>query len=134
MIDPDTNAISRVEVPSDYITPMPVVSRGEVWISLDPGFARLDPSTVDFPEPAVSLPARFSDCCGFLEADDRGLWFMSLGPQSGTERQLNVFDPATGDVTELLVVEEGTPVAMAVAPDSIWILNYEGSVTHVELG
>jgi hypothetical protein len=134
VIDPVTNAVSRVEVPSDYITPMPVITRGQVWISLDPGFARLDPPTVDFPEPAVSLPARFSDCCGFVEADDRGIWFLSLEPPTGADRQLNLFDPATGDVAELIVLEEGAPVAMAVASDSVWILNYEGTLTHVALG
>jgi Tol biopolymer transport system component len=132
VIDPATSAVSRVEVPGDYITPMPLVSRGEVWISLDPGFARLDPLAVDF-EHAVSLPSRFSDCCGFLEADDRGIWFLSLAA-NGTDRQLNVFDPSSGTPTELVVLEEGAPVAMAIAPDSIWILNYEGTLTHVALG
>lgn len=134
VIDPATNAVSRVEVPGDDITPMPVISHSQVWISLDPGFARLDPLTVDFPEPPVTLPARFSDCCGFVEADDRGVWFLSLEPRTGTDRQLNLFDPATGDVAELVVLEEGAPVAMAVAPDSVWILSYEGTLTHVALG
>lgn len=133
VIDPATNAISRAEVPSDYITPMPVISRGQVWVSLDPGFARLDPLAVGFTEPTVSLPARFSDCCGFVEADDRGIWFLSLA-QNGTDRQLNVFDPDTGDVTDLVALADGAPVAMAVAPDSVWILNYEGTLTHVALG
>ena len=134
VIDAATNAVSRARIPSEYMTPMPVISRGQVWISLDPGFARLDPITVEFPEPAVSLPARFSDCCGFLEADDRGIWFLSLDPRTGTDRQLNVFDPKTGDVTDLVALADGSPVAMAIAPDSVWILNYEGTLTHVGLG
>jgi streptogramin lyase len=133
VIDPATNDISRVEVPGDYITPMPVVARGDVWISLDPGFTRLDPVAVAFPDPAVPLPPRFSDCCGFLEADDRGVWFLSLDPESGTDRQLNVFDPTTGEVHELAMLDDGTPVAMAIAPDAVWVLNYEGTLTHVAL-
>jgi Tol biopolymer transport system component len=133
VIDPTTDAVSRAEVPSDYITPMPVVSRGQVWVSLDPGFARLDPLAVGFAEPTVPLPARFSDCCGFVEADDRGVWFLSLA-QNGTDRQLDVFDPETGDVTDLVPLADGSPVAMAVAPGGIWILNYEGTLTHVDLG
>ncbi|HJU57675.1 MAG TPA: hypothetical protein VJ774_02945 [Actinomycetota bacterium] len=133
VIDAATNAVSRAEVPSDYITPMPVVSQGQVWISLDPGFVRLDPLKVEFREPAVPLPARFSDCCGFVEADDRGIWFLSLDPRTGTDRQLNVFDPETGDVADLVTLADGSPVAMAVAPESVWILNYEGTLTHVAL-
>ena len=133
VIDPNTNAVSRVEVPGEYITPMPVITGGQVWVSLDPGFARLDARGVEFDDP-VEVPRRFSDCCGFVEADDRGIWFLSLDPQTGTDRQLNLFDAASGDVAELAVLEDGAPVAMAVAPDSVWILNYEGTLTHVALG
>jgi dipeptidyl aminopeptidase/acylaminoacyl peptidase len=131
VIHPATNRVSRAEVPGDYLTPMPVVSRREVWISLDPGFARLDPLSVAFPE-RVQLPSRFSACCGFLEADDRGIWFIDLAVNA--DRALSLFDPASGEARELIVVAEGTPVAMAVAPDSVWILNYEGTLTHVTLG
>ena len=106
---------------------MPVITRRPGWVSLDPGFARLDARGVEFDDP-VEVPRRFSDCCGFVEADDRGIWFLSLDPQTGTDRQLNLFDAASGDVAELAVLEDGAlKVAMAVAPDSIWILNYEGT-------
>jgi len=36
-------------------------------------------------------------------------------------------------VTELATLDEGAPVAMAVAPNSVWILNSEGSLTHLVL-
>ena len=85
-----------------------------------------------FPEPVVTLPPGFGDCCGFLEADDRGIWFLSPGVEGGTD--LNVFDPATGEATALVALDAATPVAMAVAPDAVWILNYEGTLTHVSLG
>jgi hypothetical protein len=127
VIDPDTNDVSRVDVPADFITPMPVVSRGQVWISLDPGFLRLDPLAVAFPDPPVTLPPGFSVCCGSVEADRRGVWFR-------TARSLSLFDPTSGEARELVELNEGTPVAMAVGPDSVWILNYEGTLTHVALG
>jgi hypothetical protein len=47
---------------------------------------------------------------------------------------LHIFDPDTGEARELSSLDEGTPVAMAVAPDALWILNYEGTLTHVGLG
>ena len=82
----------------------------------------------------MTLPPRFGDCCGFLEADERGIWSLSPVLDGGGGRVLNVFDPATGQATELVALDEGTPVAMAVAPDAVWILNYEGTLTHVSLG
>jgi hypothetical protein len=80
----------------------------------------------------VALAPSFGDCCGFVEADDRGIWFLSPDLE-GAGRVLNVFDPA-GDATALLTLDEGSPVAIAVAADSVWILNYEGTLTHVGLG
>jgi hypothetical protein len=113
---------------------MLVLSNGQVWISLDPGFARFDPVTTRFPEPVVSLPSRFSDCCGFLEGDDRGIWFLGHdGIQGERPVRLTLFDPAIDAMTELVTLGDENPVAMAVAPDSVWILNYEGSLTKVEL-
>jgi WD40-like Beta Propeller Repeat len=133
VIDPSTNSVSRVELPSRSFTPMPVVWRGQVWILVEPGFVRLDPTAARSPEPVVPVPPRVSDCCGFLEADDRGIWWLSLAP-NGSDRQLNLFDPSTREVTAIATIDEGTPVAMAVSPDAVWILNYEGTLTHVGLG
>jgi Tol biopolymer transport system component len=132
-IDPATGGVATVEIPSRFFTPMPVVWRGQVWISTDPGFVRFDPLIEGFPRPPATLPPRFGDCCGFLEADDRGIWFLSPDLE-GAGRVLNVFDPATGQAADLVALDEGTPVAMAVAPDAVWILNYEGTLTHVDLG
>jgi dipeptidyl aminopeptidase/acylaminoacyl peptidase len=133
-IDPSTGAITEVEIPSRFFTPMPVLWRGQVWISTDPGFVRFDPLAEGFPGPPVTLATRFGDCCGFVEADDRGVWFLSADLEDEGGRVLNVFDPATGEATALVELDEGSPVAMAVAPDAVWILNYEGTLTHVGLG
>ncbi len=132
-IDPDTSAISGSGIPSQSFTPMPVLWHGQVWISTDPGFVRYEPLREGFPEPGVTLPPRFGDCCGFLESDDRGIWFLSTDLDGGPPH-LNRFDPVTGEATALTQVDEGSPVAMAIAPDSVWILNYEGTLTHVALG
>lgn len=133
-VDPATGAVSEIEIPSRSFTPMPVMWRGLVWLSTDPGFVQFDPLVEGFAEPVVTLPPRFGDCCGFLEADDRGIWFLSPDLEGGGGRLLNVFDPATGEATTLVALDEGSPVAMAVAPDAVWILNYEGTLTHVDLG
>jgi hypothetical protein len=132
-IDPDAGAISGSEIPSQSFTPMPVLWQGQVWISTDPGFVRYEPLREGFPKQPVTLPPRFGDCCGFLESDDRGIWFLSTDPDGGPPH-LNLFDPVTGEATALTELGGDSPVAMAVAPDSVWILNYEGTLTHVALG
>ena len=132
-IDPATGAISEFDVPSRSFSPMPVLWRGQVWLSTDPGFVRFDPLAGGFLEPPVGLAPRFGECCGFVEADDRGIWFLSPDPEGDSGRLIHVFDPDTGKATELVALDEGTPVAMAVAPHATWILNYEGTLTHVDL-
>jgi Tol biopolymer transport system component len=133
-IDPATGGVATVEIPSRFFTPMPVVWRGQVWISTDSGFVQFDPFAEGFAQPPVTLAPRFGDCCGFLEADDRGIWFLSPDLEGGSGRVLNVFDPTNGEATALATLNEGTPIAMAVGPDAVWVLNYEGTLTHVSLG
>ena len=87
-------------------------------------------------ERSTSLdPSRYAICCGFIEADDRGIWFIGFDGRTGSgEPRLDLFDPESGEVSELVTLGEGTPVAMAVSPDAVWILNHEGTLTHVDLG
>jgi Tol biopolymer transport system component len=134
-IDPARDALVPAEIPSRYSEGGPVLWRGQVWAATEEGFARFDPLASEILEGAQELdPSRFAFCCGFVEADDRGIWFLGYdGTTGGTERRLDLFDPATGEVTELAAFDEGNPVAMAMAPDGVWILNYEGTLTHVEL-
>lgn len=135
-IDPRTGGLTRAEIPSRYFEGGPVVWRGEVWAAAEDGFARFDPVTAEVIEGSPELdPSRYASCCGFVEADDRGIWFIGFdGRTGGDARRLDVFDPSTGEVTELVTLEDGSPVAMAVAPESVWVLNYDGTLTHVALG
>jgi hypothetical protein len=133
-IDPATGVVSQIDVPTRSFTPMPVLWRGQVWLSTDPGFVRFEPLAAGFSGPPVTLGPRFGGCCGFVEADSRGMWFLSPDPDGRTGQLLHLFDPDTGEARELATLDEGTPVAMAVAPDALWILNYEGTLTHVRLG
>jgi hypothetical protein len=134
VIDPAASDPSGIQMPSRYHSTTPVLSRGQVWVSLEPGFIRFDPLAEGFIQPPLMVPARYADCCGFLEGDDRGIWFVTADSNRGPDPGLVLFDPASAEVTELATLDEGTPVAMAVAPDSVWILNYEGTLTHVDLG
>lgn len=134
VIDPAASEPSRIQMPSRYHSTTPVLWRGQGWVSLEPGFIRFDPLTEEFIQPPIMLPARYADCCGFIEGDDRGFWFVTVDSNGGPHPGLVLFDPASAEVTELATLDEGSPVALAVAPDSVWILNYEGTLTHVDLG
>lgn len=133
-IGPATGVVSQIGVPTRSFTPMPVLWRGDVWLSTDQGFVRFDPIAAGFYGPPVTLGPRFAACCEFVEADSRGMWFLSPDPDRRTGQLLQVFDPDTGEARELATLDEGTPVAMAVEPDALWILNYEGTLTQVRLG
>lgn len=132
-IDPDAGATTQIEIRSGF--GWPVVWRGEVWVASDRGFVRFDPASNTVTGGGQALdPARFALCCGFVEGDARGIWFLGYdGVQGKGPVRLTLFDPATDGVTELVALDGGNPVAMAVARDSVWILNYEGTLTKVDL-
>jgi len=136
-VDPSTREVLRVATPSKYFEGGPVAWRDQVWFAAERGFARFDPVTGEVIEGSAELdPSRFAFCCGFIEAGERGIWFVGFDPRTeGSERRLDLFDPATGTVIELVALggKGTTPVAMAVAPDAVWILNSEGTLTHVAL-
>jgi hypothetical protein len=138
-IDPERNAVAATaRIPSQYSPHGPVQWREELWASLEDGFARFDPVTGELLNRSTDLdPSRFASCCGFIEADDRGIWFLGYDSvQGGGPARLALFDPGTDAVTELVTLDElyeESPVAMAVAPDSVWILHYEGTLTRVDL-
>jgi hypothetical protein len=111
------------------------VWRDEVWVAVERGFARFDAGTGALIGRSSELdPARLSFGRGTLEADDTGIWFLGYdGVQGDGPVRLAVFDPGIDRVAELVELEEGNPVAMAIGPDSVWVLNYEGTLTRVDL-
>ncbi|MGH2525410.1 MAG: hypothetical protein ACRDG2_01570 [Actinomycetota bacterium] len=134
-IDPAAGVTTKVDVPSGYFEGGPVVWRGELWFAWDRGFARFDPASNTVTGGGQALdPTRYALCCGLVEADDRRIWFLGYdGLQVEGPVRLTLFGPTTDAVTELVTLGDENPVAMAVAPDSVWILNYEGTLTKVDL-
>jgi Tol biopolymer transport system component len=135
-IDPATDAVgASAEIPSPYSAEGPVVWRDELWAGVEHGFARFDTETGEEIDRSSDLdPSRWSLGRMSLEADDRGIWFLGYnGLQGSGPVRLAMFDPEADAVIELVALEEGNPVAMAVGSDSVWILNYEGTLTRVDL-
>ena len=135
-IDPASSSVTaRTPIPSGASVFGAVSWRGQSWASFEDGFARFDPITAEVIERSPRLdPSRFAVGNGFIEADDRGIWFLGYNGQTGAPaRRLDVFDPDTGTVTELVELTEGNPIDMAVTPDAVWVLNYAGMLTHIAL-
>ena len=130
-IDAATGAVTRTD-----ISPIgPVAWQDEVWAWADGRFTRFDTSTGEVIDRSSELdPKRLSPRGVGLETDDRAIWFLGYnGLEGGDPVRLAAFDPAAEEVTELATLRNGNPVAMAIAPDSVWILNYEGTLTKVDL-
>jgi hypothetical protein len=135
-IDPATNAVAAsAAIPSRYSPHGPVQWHDELWASLEDGFARFDPATGELVGRSTDLDqSRLAIGVGLIEADDRGIWFFGYdGVQGDGPTRLARFDPGSETVTELVSLEEENPIAMAIGPDSVWILNYEGTLTRVDL-
>jgi hypothetical protein len=130
-IDAATDAVTWTDISPTG----PVAWQDEVWVWADGRFARFDISTGKVIDRSSELdPKRLSPRGLGLETDDRAIWFLGYNGLEGGDRiRLAAFDPGADEVTELATLREGNPVAMAIAPDSVWILNYEGTVTKVGL-
>jgi hypothetical protein len=67
----------------------------------------------------------------FASGADGSLWFVGSGDDGFT---LHRFDPGEGRVDASVDLPgDLTPTALAATPSSVWVANYEGSVTRVEV-
>ena len=57
----------------------------------------------------------------------------TTGALAQDRRTLSLFDPATGEVLTFVDVPGAAPNAMAIGPDSAWVLDYHGTLTRIEL-
>ncbi|TMK47277.1 MAG: hypothetical protein E6G55_03780 [Actinobacteria bacterium] len=63
-------------------------------------------------------------------AGEGGVWFLDASNRGAANR----FVPSTERIdVSVRLDRDSTPIAMAVAPGSLWILNYQGTVTRVGL-
>jgi TolB protein len=124
IVDPATNTIERSVPLGSYA--WPAAAEGGLW-ALDGGTIRsIDPATGE-----VLDRWEISNTGDAAAVGEGGVWF--LDPSHRT--RVNRFDPDTGRVSVSINLDrDSTPIAMAVAPGSVWVLNYEGTVTRVALG
>jgi hypothetical protein len=130
-IDPARNEI--VASPGEKIHP-PAVWEGQLWARRRCAIVRIDAATARItgdrmPTECVSSPILQSS----LRPGAGGLWFFETG-MSEPPPELVRMSTATGEID---VRVEGsmdrTPIDFAVTETAIWIVNYEGSLTRVDL-
>jgi Tol biopolymer transport system component len=123
IIDPATNTIKTSEPLGTYA--WPAADETRLWTLDGRTIMSIDPATGN-----VLGTWSISNTGYAAAAAEGGVWFLDPSPRG----RLNRFDLGTGEVdVSVTLGRDATPIAMAVAPGSVWVLNYEGTVTRVRL-
>jgi hypothetical protein len=124
-IDPVTNQITATRAFSAYV--WPAAGDGRVWVATGRSLVRIDPKT----DQTIGSPVRVSNTGDALAVGEGGVWF--LKPQN--RNRVFRYNFATGQIDISIALPTGTtPVTIAVAHGSVWVLNYERSLTRIMLG
>ena len=131
-VDPETEQIvTSVRLPVQ--TWMVTEGSGFIWAPIYDAeennvLARLDPHTNE-------LTTLLAENLEFqIAVGEGGVWGVARGgPDLFGERSGIVrYEPVAGRVDALVPVD-GSPIALAVAPGSVWVIHYREGVTRVEL-
>ncbi len=100
---------------------------GHIWAATGRSLEQIDPATGK----TIFDPANVSNTGDVLAVGDGRVWF--LDPEN--RGVLHGYDPVTGTVdVNVDLGKASTPIAIATSPGSVWVLDYEGTLTRVELG
>jgi hypothetical protein len=101
---------------------------GLVWAGAGSKLVPIDAKTAQIRSNPVPVGKAIAGTS--LLAGEGGLWFLAMESRA----TINRFDPATGGVdVDVSLGLPANPIAMALGPGSIWVLNYEGSLTRIDL-
>jgi hypothetical protein len=132
-IDPTTNTVrARAEIHESCTIAEVFLWNGEVWASSD-GLYRVDTATARLEgEPIPFDKERFPR--SFILLNDHEVWFAAYpGGNGGGRDTLARLDPATGDIEYFNGLGEIGGVDATMGPDTIWVLDYHGNVTRIDL-
>lgn len=105
--------------------------QGRIWLS-NAGFAAVDPQTARPSEPSF-VYADVHSPRGFVVPDETGIWYAAYPGGNGSGPDvLTRLDPSTGLIDPYFELPEG-PIAGVILDGVLWVLNYDGSVTRVDL-
>ena len=119
-----TNAIARREPIGFYAWPAVGDVGAQLWLNAGPDLIEMDPATGD-----VIAQFAVPSTGDAISVGAGGVWFLAASNRAA----IHLFDPATGQVGGSVDIPGSSPVAFAVAPHAIWVLNYDGTVIQVQL-
>ncbi len=123
-IDPATNTVIRTEPLRGYA--WLGAGGGRLWLATDRTLEALDPGTGE-----VAATYSVPNTGGALTVGEGGVWFLNPTHRDSIHR----LNPDTGVVDLSVDLPDQTgPIAMALLPGAVWVLNYEGSITRVAIG
>jgi hypothetical protein len=132
-VDPETERVVT-SVPLGSPSTSVTEGNGFIWVATwtsEEGnvLGRLDPHTNDL----VRIPSQNLEFV--IDVGEGGIWGVArdgpdlFGKRTGVAR----FDPIANRVDATSGALDGGPIALAVAPESVWVAHYEEGVTRVEL-
>jgi hypothetical protein len=123
-IDPTDGAILGSNMLDDYA--WPASDGSSLWLVSSRGLDQIDPAT----GAVVAGPYDIAATGDALAVADGRVWF--LQPESGRDLAAFLVSTLTVDV-HVDLPPSATPIAIALSPDSAWVLTYEGQLLRVDL-
>jgi len=125
-IDPATDrVIARVPLETEAAF---AAGDGVIWAAVGDSMVKIDPATAELVGDQIAFGGTFFG--HVIVAGEGGVWFMGDDPASGAA--IGRLDPDSGEVDASVPLgPEAVPIAMTVAPGSIWVLTYDGSLIRI---
>lgn len=99
---------------------------GQLWAGTGRTLEQIDPATGK----TIGVPAAVSNTGDVLAVGNGRVWF--LDPEN--RGILHGYDPATGTVdVNVDLGKASSPIAIATSSGSVWVLDYHGTLTRVDL-
>jgi hypothetical protein len=136
VIDPRTSEVVSKERFTEALGPF-AESEGVIWAASNDQFLRIDPATgtqigESVPLQGVAITPLNSGTS--MVSGGGEIWFVGYDPDDvEASPTLHRYDPDAGQVDVAVGLENPEPIALGLGAEAIWILNYDGSVTRVDI-
>jgi hypothetical protein len=136
VIDPMTSEVVTKERFTEVLGPF-AEYEGVIWAASNDRFLRLDPATgrqIGEPVPLQGVAISPLNSGASMVSAEGGIWFVGYDPESlDASPTLQRYDLTSAQVDVSLELEDPEPIALAFGKHAVWVLNYDGSVTRVDL-
>ena len=135
-IDPMTSEVVTKERFTEVLGPF-AESEGVIWAASNDRFLRIDPATgrqIGEPVQLQGVAITPLNSGTSMVSDGGGIWFVGYDPDEvDASPTLHRYDPDAGQVDVSVELENPEPIALALGAEALWVLNYDGSVTRVDI-